>query len=190
MSRIEFPSPDTMSPEQRAVYDKVVNGPRGKLSGPLRAALYNPELADRWQALGALLRYGTTLPPRLSEIAILVTGRCCNAPFEWYMHRIEGEKAGIESHLIESLLKQTQPAFDAPDDALIYAFALELNQTKSVSDTTYAAALARFGARTLVELTALVGYYTLVAMTLNTHEIPLPPGVEPAFAMPQHQLPP
>jgi 4-carboxymuconolactone decarboxylase len=177
-----------MTPEQLAVHDKVVSGPRGQLRGPLRAALYNPELADRWQAFGALLRYGTTLPPRLSELAILVTGRHCNSPFEWYMHRLEGEKAGIEPDIIEALLAQRPPVFSSQDDALIYQFALELNQHKSVGDATYASALERFGARALVELTALVGYYTLVAMTLNTHEIPMPPDVAPAFPMPQQQL--
>jgi 4-carboxymuconolactone decarboxylase len=71
------------------------------------------------------------------------------------------------------------------DDAALVNFALELNRSNSVSDATYADALARFGERTLVELTALVGYYTMVAMTLNAHEIPLPDGVSPAFALPQ-----
>ncbi|UUZ65682.1 carboxymuconolactone decarboxylase family protein [Polaromonas sp. P1-6] len=186
MSRISFPAPDTMTPEQRQVYDKVVSGPRGKIEGPLRAALHNAELADCWQALGALLRYKTTLPPRLSEIAILVTGRACQSPFEWYAHRRESEKIGIEPDILEALLAQTEPPFKSPDDALVYRYALELNRHNSVSDTTYADTLARFGERTVVELTALVGYYTMVAMTLNAHEIPLPEGVAPAFALPQH----
>jgi 4-carboxymuconolactone decarboxylase len=185
MPRITLPSPDTMSPEQRAVYDKVVSGPRGRVQGPLRAAIYNPELADRWQALGALLRYSTTLTPRQSEIAILVTGRHCNSPFEWYAHRQEAEKAGIEQGVIEAILAQRTPENLSSDDALVHQYALELNQHKSVSKRSYAAALARFGERTIVELTALVGYYTMVAMTLNAHEIPLPEGVAPAFPLPQ-----
>jgi len=174
-----------MSPEQRSVYDKIVSGPRGRIEGPLRAALYNAELADKWQALGALLRYGTTLPPRLSEIAILVTGRACNSPFEWFAHRRESEKIGIEQNILEAILARAEPSFKATDEQLVYQFALELNQYKSVSDATYSKALAQFGAKTLVELTALVGYYTMVAMTLNTHEIPLPEGVEAAFPLPQ-----
>ena len=71
------------------------------------------------------------------------------------------------------------------DDAAIYHYAVELNRHNSVSDATYAVALARFGERTVVELTALIGYYTMVAMTLNCHEIPLPEGVAPAFPLPQ-----
>jgi 4-carboxymuconolactone decarboxylase len=185
MPRINLPSPDQMDADQRRVYDKIVSGPRGKVQGPLRAALHNAELADCWQALGALLRYRTTLSPRHSELAILVTGRACQSPFEWYAHRIEAEKIGLETSIIEALLAQRWPDDLQPDDALVLRFALELNQHRSVSDATYAAALARFGERTVVELTALVGYYTMVAMTLNAHEIPLPEGQVPAFALPQ-----
>ncbi|MDX3907021.1 MAG: carboxymuconolactone decarboxylase family protein [Pigmentiphaga sp.] len=186
MPRIHLPTPDTMTPDQRRVYDQVVAGKRGKLRGPLRAALHNPELADRWQALGALLRYDTTLPPRLSELAILVTARACNSPFEWDAHRVEAEKAGVEAEIIEALRECRMPAALGPDDALVVRFAAELNAYNSVSKATYTAALARFGPRAIVELTALVGYYTMVAMTLNTHEIPLDEGVAPAFPLPQH----
>jgi 4-carboxymuconolactone decarboxylase len=186
MPRISLPAPETMNPEQRAVYEKIISGPRGRIQGPLRAALHSPELADKWQAIGALLRYGTTLPPRLSEIAILVTGRACDSPFEWYAHRAEAEKAGIEQPIIEALLAQVEPPGMSADDAAVYHYAVELNRHNSVSDATYATALACFGERTVVELTALVGYYTMVAMTLNCHEIPLPEGVAPAFPLPQH----
>ena len=185
MPRITLPSPDTMNAEQRKVYDKIVSGPRGRVQGPLRAVIHNPELADRWQALGALLRYETSLTPRHSEIAILITARHCNSPFEWYAHRQEAEKAGVERGIIEALLAQAAPALTG-DDALVYQYAIELNRSRSVSDATYAKFLARFGERTVVELTALIGYYTMVAMTLNAHEIPLPEGIVPAFALPSH----
>lgn len=187
MPRIPLFPMDTMDADQQAVLDRIVSGPRGRIQGPLRAALHNPELADRWQALGALLRYRTSLPPRLSEIAILVTGRACRSPFEWYAHRLEAEKAGIEPAIIDALLAQAEPPGMSADDAIVWRYAEELNRHKSVSDATYAAALERFGAKAVVELTALVGYYTMVAMTLNCHEIPLPDGVQPAFALPQRE---
>ena len=187
MPRITLPAPESMDPEQRRVHDKIVSGRRGRIQGPLRAALHNPELADRWQALGELLRYQTTLTPRQSELAILVTGRACQSPFEWYAHRLEAEKIGIEPAVVDALLAQSLPDGLSADDRCLVQFAIELNRTNSVCDATYADALARFGERRLVELTALVGYYTMVAMTLNAHEIPLPEGVPPAFALPQHQ---
>jgi len=188
MPRITLPSPEQMNPEQRRVHDKIVSGRRGKIQGPLRAALHNPELAERWSALGELLRYSTTLPPRLSELAILVTGRACQSPFEWYAHRLEAQKVGIEPYVIEALLAQEHPQGLSPDDDIVVRYASELNRHNSVSDATYAQALARLGERTVVELTALVGYYTMVAMTLNAHEIPLPEGVEPAFPLPQKAM--
>ena len=188
MARISFPTPETMNADQRRVYDQVVAGPRGKVVGPLRAALHNADLAERWQALGELLRYRTSLSPRLSELAILVTGRACRSPFEWNAHRIEAEKAGVEAPLIEALLAESVPDGLSRDDDAVIRYAVELNRLNSVSDATYANALACLGERGVVELTALVGYYTMVAMTLNAHEIPMPDGVLPAFAMPQGDL--
>ena len=189
MPRITLPTPEQMDADQRRVYDRIVSGRRGKIQGPLRAALHSAELADRWQALGELLRYNTTLPPRLSELAILITGRTCQSPFEWYAHRIEAEKVGVEPQVIEAILAEQWPQGLSTEDEIVLRFANELNRFKSVSDATYAQALARFGERTVVELTALVGYYTMVAMTLNAHEIPLPEGVAPAFPLPQKGMP-
>lgn len=186
MPRITLPHPDTMSPEQRRVHDGIVNGPRGRIQGPLRAALHSPALAEHWSALGALLRYETTLTRRQAELAILVTGRMSQSPFEWHAHRLEAERAGIDAATIDALRDRRVPeGLDATDTAIVEV-AYALKRTHSVDDATYARALALLGERTLVELVALVGYYTMVAMTLNAHEIPLPEGVAPAFPLPQH----
>jgi 4-carboxymuconolactone decarboxylase len=189
MPRIPLPTPDAMDADQRRVYDRIISGRRGKIQGPLRAALYNADLAERWQALGELLRYNTSLTPRQSELAILVTGRACESPFEWYAHRLEAEKAGIEADIIEAILAKSDIDELSADDAVVVRYASELNRCNSVSDATYTDALSRLGARAIVELTALVGYYTMVAMTLNAHEIPLPEGVQPAFDLPQRSMP-
>ena len=187
MPRISLPSLETMTPEQRKVYDKIVTGKRGRIQGPLRAALHNPDLAERWSALGELLRYGTTLTPRQSELAILVTGRLCRSPFEWYAHRPEAEKAGLPTPLIDAILEGASPPAMTEEDDAIYQYAMELNRFKSVSAKTYQRSLDLFGERAVVELTALVGYYTMVAMTLNSHEIPFPEGVIPPFKLPQQE---
>ena len=86
LARIPIPNPDTMNAEQRDVYDAVIAGPRGKVVGPLLAALHRPELAAKWQEFGAMLRYGTTLPAKLNELAILATGRHWNAQTEFHIH--------------------------------------------------------------------------------------------------------
>jgi 4-carboxymuconolactone decarboxylase len=187
MPRISLPAPETMTPQQRKVYDKIVTGKRGRIQGPLRAALHNPELAERWSALGELLRYGTTLTPRQSELAILITGRQCRSPFEWYAHRPEAEKAGLPNAVIEAIFDGVTPPAMTDEDAVIYQYAMELNRFNSVSAKTYQRTLDLLGERTVVELTALVGYYTMVAMTLNSHEIPFPEGITPPFKLPQEE---
>jgi 4-carboxymuconolactone decarboxylase len=171
-----------MTPEQRRVYESIVSGPRGELRGPLRAALHRPELADKWSQFGELLRYRTSLPARLSELAILVTARACRCDLEWHIHEEMAVKAGLERPIIEDILAGRRPAAADAEAQAIYDYADELNRSKTVSEDVYQRVLARWEAVGVVELTALVGYYTMVAMTLNAHGIPLPDGARPPFA--------
>ena len=180
-ARIPLPDPDSMTAEQRAVYDTVVGGPRGAVIGPLRAALHSPELADRWQRLGEILRYRLTLPKRLGELAILVTARRWNAELEWVVHAEAALAAGLAPKVIEAIRAGDPPAFSDPDEAEVYAFARELQLSGRVGDPVYDAVRTRWGERGVVELTALTGYYTMVAMTLNAHRIPLPDGMAAAL---------
>jgi 4-carboxymuconolactone decarboxylase len=179
VSRIPLFPKDDMTPEQRRVYDAVVSGPRGKVEGPLRAALHRPELADKWQQFGAALRYGTTLAPRLSELAILITARAWDSQFEWYAHEPHALRAGLAAEVIAALRADERPAFANPDEEAIYDYVTELQRDRAVSDATYRRVLEVFDVVGVVELTALTGYYSMVAMTLNAHEIPLPPGTPP-----------
>jgi len=174
MSRIPLPSPDSMTDDQKRVYEKIVSGPRGRLVGPLRAALHNPELAERWQALGALLRFGTSLPPRVSELAIVVTARRWNSQIEWYIHAQAARAAGISDAVLDAIQARAQPVFDTRDDEVVYEFARQLQETGQVEPALYAQAVERWAAVGVVELTAVIGYYTMVSMTLNAHEIPMP----------------
>ncbi|MEQ8395842.1 carboxymuconolactone decarboxylase family protein [Thalassobaculum sp.] len=188
-ARIAFPTPETMSPEQRQVHDSVVSGPRGVVIGPLRAALHSPELADRWQQLGAFLRFRTCLPPRLNELAILVTGRRWNSELEWVVHADAALKAGLDPAIIEAIRQSEPPRFSDDQEAEIYAYAREMQLTGQVSDPTYNAVLKRWQERGVVELTALIGYYTMVSMTLNAHRIPLPDSMTPQL-YPNGEAPP
>src|SRR5262245_65992512 len=90
-----------MTAEQRRVYDAVASGPRGVVQGPLLAALHRPELAEKWQQLGELLRYRTSLPPELSEVAILVTAQRSRCQLEWHLHEGFAEKAGVPRAVID-----------------------------------------------------------------------------------------
>ena len=165
-----------MSKEQLAVHDEVVRGPRGVMIGPLRAAIHNPELARRWSALGEILRFGTTLPKRVTELAIIVTGRRWTSQVEWWVHAKAAAEAGVPEQAIEAVRVGQAPVLGA-EDGEVYAFARELQMTGQVSLPAYRAVEARWGVRGVVELTAVIGYYTMVSMTLNAHEIPLPDGM-------------
>ena len=181
MARIPLPGPDDMTPEQRAVHDTVVKGPRGKMIGPLRAVIHSPELADRWSALGEFLRYNTCLPPRLNELAIIIAGRRWTSQVEWWAHSAAATKAGLPTEVIEAIRLGEAPLFSDADDAAVYEFARQLLHTGQVAEPAYHAIEQRFGARGVVELTAVVGYYTMVSMTLNAHEVPLPDGLAPVI---------
>lgn len=173
MARIPLFSLETCTPEQRRIYEKIVSGPRGALVGPLRAALHSPELADRWQRLGEFLRFGTCLPPRLNELAILVTARRWNAQLEWQIHADAARRAGLSEAVIEAIRVAAPPLFADADEGMIYDYCRELQQFGQVGDAAYGAVRERFGVAGVVELTALAGYYTMVAMTLNAHHIEL-----------------
>jgi 4-carboxymuconolactone decarboxylase len=175
--RISFPTPETMTEAQRQVYDQIVSGPRRTLVGPLRAALHNPVLADRWQRLGQVLRFETSLPTHLNELAILVTARRWNSDLEWAIHAGDADRAGLDPAIAEAIRTCTLPDFGTDAAAReIYDFAAELLQHGDVSDPAYAAIVARWGEVGAVELTAVIGYYSMVAMTLNVHRVPLPEG--------------
>lgn len=190
MARIPLPSPEDMSPEQRSVHDAVVAGPRGQVIGPLRAVIHSPELAARWSSLGEFLRYGTSLPKRLNELAIVVTGRRWSSQVEWWVHARVAAEAGIPQAAIDAILRGEPPVFEEADDALVYEFARALQLSGRVPQETYDAVRERWGARGVVELTAVIGYYTMVSLTLNAHEIPLPDGVAPPLSPPENGLAP
>ena len=175
--RIPLPGPDEMNTAQKAVYDKIVSGPRGTLVGPLRAALHNPSLADKWQALGQVLRYETCLPRRLNELAILVCGRHWSSELEWTIHAKAARKAGLDEAIIEAIRTCQLPDFAGTEEGDVYEFSRDLLERGRVGDAAYGAVLNRWGALGAVELTALVGYYSMVAMTLNAHGIPLPDDI-------------
>jgi len=179
MTRIPLVSETTMTPEQRRVYDTMLSGPRKSAPvGPLAIAMHRPELAEAWSALGLVLRFNSSFAPRLREFTILLTGRYWNCQFEWASHEAEARKAGLSAQSIETL-RRGGTQFDAPDEQLIHDYAVELLDTHAVTDALYRRVQDRFGTPGVVELTALIGYYAMVALTLNAHEFGVPDGMAP-----------
>jgi 4-carboxymuconolactone decarboxylase len=171
-----------LSAAQRAAAAELAAGPRGGVVGPFIAALRSPELMTRLQRLGEYLRYRNALGPRLTELAILITARAWSQPFEWAMHVGEAEARGIARATIAAIGRGRRPARVASDEAIVYDYLRELNATQSVSDATYARAVAAFGEAGVVDLTAVAGYYTTLAMILNVARTPVPPGERSPWA--------
>jgi 4-carboxymuconolactone decarboxylase len=181
MQRIPVLARDELDQAQREAYDAIASGPRGVVQGPLNVWLHSADLAQHAQALGAFCRYGTTLPPRLSELAILVTAVHWQAGFEWYAHAKLGLKAGLDPAQVEVLRTGGTPDFAAEDERLVYALASELLRTRDISEATYARGEAVLGRRGLVELIGILGYYQLISMTIKTFRVALPAGEPDPF---------
>ena len=125
------------------------------------------------------MRFGTSLPTILSELAILVTARRWNSQVEWHIHAAAARKAGLSADIVENLRLGKSPVFDNAEQADVYEFARQLQEHGNADDALYGRIVARWGVVGIVELTALIGYYTMVSMTLNAHQIPLPDGAAP-----------
>jgi len=171
-----------LTPEQQAAFDRIRSGPRGIVEGPLRVWLFSPDLADKAQALGAFCRYGTRLPPRLSELAILVVGAHWRSGFEWHVHAPIALKAGVSQSAVDAIYAGREPPDLPADERAVYRFARELLETRLVSPDTYRRAVEAFGVEAVVDLVGILGYYTLISMTINAFEVPVPPGAREPFA--------
>jgi len=179
MPRIPLVTEASMNDDQRRVYAAMLSGPRRSPPvGPLAAAMHRPDLAEKWSDLGLVLRFNSSFPPHLREFVILLTGRFWDCQFEWFSHEGEARKAGLSERTIETL-RQGGTSFAAPDEQAIHDYAIELLRDHRATDATYQSILGTYGTAGIVELTALIGYYAMVALTLNAHEIGVPEGATP-----------
>ena len=169
-------APEAMTAEQKAMYDGIMAGPRHSIEGPFNAWLRSPVLGDRLQRVGEYLRFNTTIPHNLNEFAILITAAEWNSGFEWHAHYPLAMKAGLEPAVATDLQEGRRPANMTVDETLVYDFATQLHRGHQVTDAVFDAAVKRFGEQGVTDLIALLGYYSLVSMTLNVAEVALPPN--------------
>jgi 4-carboxymuconolactone decarboxylase len=180
--RLAPPEPSTYTPRQREIHDQITSGPRGGVRGPLAVWLHRPELAARAQDLGRYCRYESSLDQRLSELAILVTGRIFGSDYEWQIHKGHALEAGLESEVIEAIRCNHRPVFPDTETELVHDIARATLQVRDLDDNLYVRAQAVLGDQRLVDLVALLGYYTLISITINIFRIPPVDGGESEFS--------
>ena len=182
MPRIPVITPESdLNPEQKRVLAGLLGRRGGRIPGPYRFTLHNPEVTEYMHPFGELLRLRSTFPLRLSELAIIVTARMWDCDYVFHSHAPNAVKNGLAQSIVDSLARGERPAFEREDEQAIYDYLTELFESHAISDATHARAQSLFGIPAIVELTALSGYYGMVAMQLLAHEMPLPDGVMPPF---------
>ncbi len=163
-------SPDQLTPQQKAWADSIALPPRNAkfTNAPYRAYIRNPDLAPRLTAMTDYLRWNTSLPPRLSEFAILITARQWTAQYEWFAHYPLAMKAGLDPKVADDIAHGVRPAAMKDDETALYDLAMALYRDKKVSDAVYKAALDKFGERGIMDVIGIMGYYDITSMTLIT----------------------
>jgi 4-carboxymuconolactone decarboxylase len=160
--------------KQKAVADVMKQKTLSGISGPNNVLLRSPALAENVMRFNDQLRYNTSVPLRLNELAILLVARNWNSQFEWGLHVPAARKAGLSEAVINDLTEGRRPASMQPDENIVYDFVTELLTNKAVSDEVFAKAKAAFSEQQVVDLIGVTGFYTMLAMVLNTAEIQLP----------------
>jgi 4-carboxymuconolactone decarboxylase len=178
-SRLPAIPAERLTPAQQALVDSIRSGPRGQatqIRGPFAVFLHSPDYGQLAQQLGGYCRLKTRVPPRLSEFAILVTAKLWRAQYEWYAHVPHAERAGVTTQTIRALRAGRMPKSAPKDERAVYAFIKELYRRKRVGDKTYARVQALLGDDGMVEFVGILGYYVLIAMSLNVFRMGPPEG--------------
>jgi 4-carboxymuconolactone decarboxylase len=185
--RFQIIPPDQMNAEQKKLFEAIVGGPRSQnyggdavnrvqRGGPFNTWMRSPELGMRLQAVGEFVRFKTSIPQRLNELAILITAREWTSQYEWYAHHILAMKAGLDPTIAEDIAAGKRPATMKEDEAAVYDFCIQLHRSKKVDDANFQRVKALFGEQGVVDLIGVSGYYTAVSMTLNVAQVPVPDG--------------
>ena len=194
MSRIPYIASESFTKAQQSLFRSITGGKRGEgraietfltpeggLRGPFNAWLRSPVLGEAAQRLGEAVRFESAIPPQLRELAILTVAAKWKARYEWWAHERIARREGLDPRVIESIKTGADPDFSNPAETVVYNFARELINNQRISPRLYAEAAGMLGEAGVAELVMLLGYYTLVSMTLNVFEVPVPTGERPPF---------
>lgn len=186
-TRFPIIQPADMTAEQKKLFDTIVGGPRAQnygtdpaghvlRGGPFNAWLRSPEFGLKLQAVGEQIRFHSSIPRKLNELAILITAREWTSQYEWFAHHALAMKAGLDPQIAEAVANGKRPANMKEDEAAVYDFLTQLHHTKKVDDATFNRVKALFGEQGVIDLIGVSGYYVAVSMTLNVAQVPVPDG--------------
>jgi 4-carboxymuconolactone decarboxylase len=191
MTRIPYVRREELGPEGQQLWDGLIDRlggslvtTEGGLAGPFNAFVTAPGTGRRVSALGATVRFGTSIERRLSEIAIITIGARWQAEFEWWAHAPMAREHGVAGAVVDAIGRGEDPPFEADDERAVYAVARQLGHSGRLDQDAYDAAHRVLGDAGMVELVSLCGYYTLISYLLNAFAVPLPPGAAPMWEQP------
>lgn len=192
MSRLRGLRRDELDPEQLELFDALVESrrgggsfdlftPEGALAGPFNAMVFAPALGRHWSALGARLRFDSVLEQRLVELVICVVGAHFRAEFEFHAHAPLARAAGVADDVLDALRRGALPEFARDDERILYDLTVRMVRAEQIPGDVYATVAALVGEAGMVELAALVGYYSALAMSMNLFAVEPPTGAAPIW---------
>ena len=173
---------DRLTPQQKEAVEEFRAARGSAPSGPFVPLLRSPEVMNRARAMGDYLRFKSVLPPRLSEFVILMTARAWTQNYEWHAHHKLALQAGLDAAVAQAVAEGRRPASMSAEEGALYDLVDELHRNRSVSDATYARVVKHFGEQGVIDAVGIVGYYTMLAMVMNTARTPLPDNAAPGLA--------
>jgi 4-carboxymuconolactone decarboxylase len=173
---------DRLTDAQKKAIEEFKAARSADISGPFVPLLRSPEVMSRARSMGDYLRFKSSLPPRLSELVILLTARRWTQQYEWNAHQPLALQGGLRTDVVKAVAEGRRPDAMAEDEDAVYTLWDEVQRNQSVSDATYARAVGKVGEQGVIDVLGITGYYTMLAMVMNTARTPLPDGVKPTLA--------
>ena len=171
MTRLPALEATQLTPAQKKIHDQIASGPRGNVAQIFRLLLNSPGLTDAAQQVGAYLRYNSGLSDRVREFAILIAAAHWKVDYEWRAHAPLAQKAGIREATLEEIGQGRRPSFSDDTDRVVYDYVTDALKQSGINNATFDEARRIFGDEQLVDLTAIAGYYTMLATFMNAFEL-------------------
>jgi 4-carboxymuconolactone decarboxylase len=172
-------TPDQLTDAQKPIAQRILKVSSAGLGGPYSMLLRSPKLTERYLGMTDYLRFETSLPHRLNELAILIEARLWDAQYEWWAHYPIALKAGVPKAVADDIREGRRPAGMKPDEEVVYDVCIELLRDRHLADATFARAKTTLGEQQLVDLVAVASFYVMVSSVIIAGEIGVPSGETP-----------